>query len=45
VTAAVNALCAQVRGDAALLVEAFGVPDQALGDALAVAEAAEPVPA
>jgi acyl-CoA oxidase len=45
VTAAVNALCAQVRGDAALLVEAFGVPDQALGDALAVATAADPVPA
>jgi acyl-CoA oxidase len=45
VTVAVNALCAQVRDNAGLLVEAFGIPDQALGDALAVATAAEAVPA
>jgi acyl-CoA oxidase len=45
VTRAVNALCGEVRQDAALLVEAFGVPDQALGDALSVATAGEAVPA
>jgi acyl-CoA oxidase len=45
VTRAVNALCGEVRHDAALLVEAFGVPDQALGDALSVATAGEAVPA
>jgi acyl-CoA oxidase len=36
----VNALCARVREDAELLVEAFGVPEPALEDARAVAAAA-----
>jgi len=36
---AVNALCAEVRDDAALLVEALGVPEPALADAGPVAEA------
>src|SRR4051812_23351937 len=35
----VNALCAQVRDDAELLVEAFAVPEPALADAAPVAEA------
>ena len=30
---AVNALCAELRADAGLLVDAFGVPETALGDA------------
>ena len=37
VLAAVNALCAEVRHDAELLVEAFGIPDLALADAAPVA--------
>jgi acyl-CoA oxidase len=36
----VNALCAQVRDDAELLVDAFGVPAPALADARTVAAAA-----
>jgi hypothetical protein len=36
----VNALCAQVRDDAELLIDAFGVPQPALEDANAVAAAA-----
>jgi len=36
---AVNALCAEVAGDAARLVESFGVPEGALGDARRVEEA------
>jgi acyl-CoA oxidase len=39
VVKAVNALCAEVRHDAALLVEAFGIPEPALADAGPVAEA------
>jgi acyl-CoA oxidase len=35
----VNALCAQVRDDAELLVDAFAVPEPALADAGAVADA------
>src|SRR3954463_14482866 len=35
----VNALCAQVRDDAELLIDAFGVPESALADAAPVAEA------
>jgi acyl-CoA oxidase len=44
---AVNALCGEVRRDARLLVDAFGVPEQSLGDARVVAGGAEgePVPA
>jgi acyl-CoA oxidase len=38
---AVNELCAQLRPHAELLVEAFGVPEAALGDAQTVAAAAE----
>ncbi len=38
---AVNALCAEVRGDARLLVEAFGVPEPALADAEPVARVLE----
>ena len=38
---AVNALCAEVQGHAELLVEAFGVPEPALGDGSAVAASAE----
>jgi acyl-CoA oxidase len=38
---AVNALCGEVRGHAELLVEAFGVPEPALGDGGAVAAAVE----
>jgi acyl-CoA oxidase len=36
----VNALCARVRDDAELLVDAFGIPEPALEDAHAVAAAA-----
>ena len=36
---AVNALCAQLRPHAEALVEAYGIPDTALGDAVPVAEA------
>src|SRR3954452_8506697 len=36
----VNALCARVRDDAELLIDAFGVPEPALEDANAVAAAA-----
>src|SRR3954466_1089291 len=35
----VNALCAQVRDDAELLIDAFAVPEPALADAEAVADA------
>src|SRR4051795_6342482 len=35
----VNALCAQVRDDAELLIDAFAVPEPALADAAPVAEA------
>jgi acyl-CoA oxidase len=38
---AVNTLCRAVREHAQLLVEAFGVPEPALGDGSAVAEAVE----
>ncbi|CAA9509468.1 MAG: hypothetical protein AVDCRST_MAG85-2248, partial [uncultured Solirubrobacteraceae bacterium] len=38
---AVNALCAQLREDAGMLVEAFGVPEAVLGDAVRVPGAAE----
>ena len=38
---AVNALCGEVREHAELLVEAFGVPEPALGDGGAVAAAVE----
>jgi len=37
---AVNALCAQVRDDAEVLVDAFGIPTPALADARPVAVAA-----
>jgi acyl-CoA oxidase len=37
---AVNALCAGLKDDAGLLVEAFGVPERALGDLRRVEEAA-----
>ena len=36
---AVNTLCAELRPDARMLVDAFGVPENALGDAKVVAEA------
>jgi acyl-CoA oxidase len=42
---AVNTLCAEIRPDAKLLVDAFQVPEAALGDARAVADAQERVPA
>src|SRR4051812_9751021 len=42
---AVNALCAELRPLARELVDAFGVPENALGDARVVAEAEEQVPA
>lgn len=42
---AVNALCAQLRPDARTLVDAFGVPENALGDAKVVADEREHVPA
>jgi acyl-CoA oxidase len=38
---AVNALCGAIREHAGLLVEAFGVPEAALGDAQTVAASAE----
>jgi acyl-CoA oxidase len=38
---AVNALCAELREHAELLVEAFGVPEPALGDARTVATSTE----
>src|SRR3954451_23971113 len=38
---AVNALCAQLRPDARVLVDAFGVPENALGDAKLVADERE----
>lgn len=38
---AVNGLCAELRPDAALLVEAFGVPETAFGDAHRVTEDAD----
>jgi acyl-CoA oxidase len=37
---AVNALCAQLRPHARTLVDAFGIPEASLGDAVGVAEAA-----
>ena len=37
---AVNALCAELRDDAGMLVEAFGVPEAVLGDAVRVPGAA-----
>jgi acyl-CoA oxidase len=42
---AVNTLCAEIRPDAKLLVDAFQVPEAALGDARVVADAEERVPA
>src|SRR3954447_21222068 len=42
---AVNALCAELRPDARTLVDAFGIPENALGDARVVANAEERVPA
>jgi acyl-CoA oxidase len=42
---AVNGLCGEVRRDAGLLVEAFGIPEQSLGDAAAVAAGTERAPA
>jgi hypothetical protein len=36
----VNALCARVRDDAEVLVDAFGIPAPALADAQTVAAAA-----
>jgi acyl-CoA oxidase len=42
---AVNALCAQLRPEARELVDAFGVPENALGDARVVADEQEQVPA
>ena len=42
---AVNALCAQLRPDAKTLVDAFQVPEAALGDAKLVADAKERVAA
>jgi acyl-CoA oxidase len=42
---AVNTLCAELRPDAKLLVDAFQVPEPALGDAQVVAKAEEQVPA
>ena len=41
----VNALCGELRPDVRELVDAFGVPETALGDARAVAEEQERVPA
>src|SRR4051812_9757346 len=40
---AVNALCAELRPHARTLIDAFGVPENALGDARVVAEAEERV--
>src|SRR3954465_12762670 len=42
---AVNTLCADLRPHARELIDAFGVPENALGDARVVAEAEEQVPA
>jgi acyl-CoA oxidase len=42
---AVNTLCAELRPHARELIDAFGVPENALGDARVVAEAEERVPA
>src|SRR3954468_18687058 len=42
---AVNALCAALRPHVRDLIDAFGVPENALGDARVVAEAEEQVPA
>jgi acyl-CoA oxidase len=42
---AVNTLCAELRPDARILVDAFGVPENALGEAKLVADAQERVPA
>jgi acyl-CoA oxidase len=42
---AVNALCAELRPDARVLVDALGVPENALGDAKLVADEREQVPA
>src|SRR4051812_19131162 len=41
----VNTLCAELRPHARELIDAFGVPENALGDARVVAEAEEQVPA
>lgn len=45
VVKAVNALCAELRPDARVLVDAFGVPENVLGDARAVASSSEAVAA
>jgi acyl-CoA oxidase len=45
VVKAVNALCAELRPDARALVDAFGVPENVLGDARAVATSSEAVAA
>src|SRR4051812_16049356 len=42
---AVNTLCAELRPDARTLVDAFGIPENALGDAKLVADEQERVPA
>src|SRR4051794_17551227 len=42
---AVNVLCADLRPDARTLVDAFAIPENALGDARVVADAEERVPA
>jgi acyl-CoA oxidase len=42
---AVNGLCASLRPHARELVDAFGVPENALGDARLVADAEERIPA
>jgi len=42
---AVNQLCAELRPDVRALVDAFGVPENALGDARVVADSEEQVPA
>jgi acyl-CoA oxidase len=42
---AVNTLCASVRPHARELIDAFGVPENALGDARVVADAEERIPA
>jgi acyl-CoA oxidase len=43
ITREVNRLCNEVRGQAAALVEAFGIPDEALAAPIALAGDAEPV--
>ena len=45
VVKAVNTLCGELRPDVRALVDAFGVPETALGDARVVAEEQERVPA